>query len=620
MSRPQNININDEPQGFNDIPQAKIAPYDENANNNAEVVERTIPSKKDVAATFDINRCEQIPKNLYGQLRKSERTSLAAAVAQYAINKGLQEPVFPCFIPNAKLPWANRVLKDAMATGNISMCDYTLMISMWMNEAATSSLKSFLQLFKPLKNDKITSNYPTKGPRPSCAQGGLMYRLKNPGLYNLQTGQMEEYGSEDSMFDEIARYNHHLKSKNNSPDCKCKQVDTSAITDKILKLSTIKDNNCNNYALKKDILTNLSNLRNELNAKNISLERIQCLANDLNASSRRRENSYLMSLLYPAIRNSARIPSQMIGATTAVLSVRTNVQLTTNSSGNVAFAGASPILGAPGTAVSSFGINNDVSLTGTAFSNFFISAAIGQASTIDAYIAYRVVSMEIIATPVTSALTSSGFFTMGFNYDTLGAISGTGAIVTAAPYGVFSSIENCYGKVTLPLNGGKSGRVLFFPPDDRFNEFTTLGNGLPGWNVIGYVSGAPASTVVLRLDFVINYECTVRPQALDYIPTSNYQGDLSDLHETIKLLNNNSFMSKNADELRSAIGISPFENSSTIKEWIKPEYAKDDIKINLSTDKDKYDRLSDLLSVAETALDTDTASQVRNSTLNRLGL
>jgi len=246
-------------------------------------------------------------------------------------------------------------------------------------------------------------------------------------------------------------------------------------------------------------------------------------------------SSYIMSLIDPFKYNyEVRIPSP-VPVPTAAFCVQRNTTLTTNNKGNVAFA-FSPFFLAS-TNISSCAINNNDLLTGSGSSPYFNATDFGQTLPLAFYTRYRLTSAAVRITFTSSSLNSTGFCTMSVDFDQCRSDIMGNAITAYSKYGNFAQIENGFYKQTRAVNNGVTMQVNYLPTDTASQEFYNIGNLPNGYVIVGYITGAPASTTVARIDTVFNFEAFVSQEFSDYIP-SKANDNIEDPDECRMFINN----------------------------------------------------------------------------------
>lgn len=230
------------------------------------------------------------------------------------------------------------------------------------------------------------------------------------------------------------------------------------------------------------------------------------------------QSLYLSSLLDPRKGVGVRVPTDF-PLPTATFQLSSSLVVTVNASGNAAFAW-SPGLQYNAVEMTTFGLNNDVSLDGVSASNYFLGKSIGETLPTTIYTRYRVVSAMLKATCIASALNSSGFMTLGLdatNTVTFGSVGAT--ISNASGYATFGTIENLMYRESKAATPGAESYVRYVPIDTNNLDFQNLGTVVrPA--LVGYITGMMAGTNALRLELTVNFEAIVNPVYSDYIPSA----------------------------------------------------------------------------------------------------
>lgn len=132
--------------------------------------------------------------------------------------------------------------------------------------------------------------------------------------------------------------------------------------------------------------------------------------------------------------------------------------------------------------------------------NSSYSAFPGASSFTGQAITYRIVTAGIIIRNMAPALTTSGYVIITRNTN---AYSGSGVVPTGNVYGTESTTHAICAGMEVP--------VIFRPLGSSARAFVPVNSGAPDlkWDVITVeIVGAPASTTVLDLEFVLNIEYT----------------------------------------------------------------------------------------------------------------
>jgi hypothetical protein len=195
--------------------------------------------------------------------------------------------------------------------------------------------------------------------------------------------------------------------------------------------------------------------------------------------------------------------------------------LTTNALGNVAFVYnpwyLSPLAGSS----SSFGINNNATLTGAAASDFFLTVDIGQSLPANFYVRYRLVSAGIRVYVYPSSNNDNGILTVSTTFENLANSPVPLAVVNSGQFAFFNEIENGYFKQTTTIASRMVQEHTYIPVDDSFYDYQTLNTIKSGFGWTGYITGAAVSTSVARVEITANYEALVDNAYTDYLPTDS---------------------------------------------------------------------------------------------------
>lgn len=525
---------------FNNFPkqeELKLDPkgYDLGAESgNKDVPSFSMVSKNKLSA---VNYCNQdvTGRGLFIQARKKEREELR----QMFIDMGVptSEVDFICYIPNAKLGWFNATIKQAFRNvrdgkttkPTISLCDASSMFNMWMNPESRTNLETFIKKYFAISNEipNIYAIPPTKGPPLVCQLNNGRYnpgiRFRNPGVMEFSCNNNMKSCCQSCADGEICTKDQ-LKWKG------CDQRLTKNFKDLFKHIqNTIVDEDPAEFHDHVDLsqmddryISLLQNMRHFLNTKKITLREVEFLTDQLHSLKADASNLYLASILFPERITGARIPQQ-IPISSATFKLKANATLTTNALGNVAAVYTPFALFAAGFPTSSIAVNNHVSLNGQANNDNFYAINIGQTLPGNFYSRYRLVSAELRITFTASSFTSSGFCTTSISYDVDATpFATTGQLISPyAPYGDFQRVENGQYKSSMAAAQGNQTSLLYLPQDNNFTEFRNTSTTLSNYAMCLYVSGAPASTPVARLDIYANYEAIVDNDFADYIPSTN---------------------------------------------------------------------------------------------------
>ena len=509
---------------------------------------------------------------IVGRAREAERTAMAKSLNNaFATLFPTEQSAFDYLLglPNSKWGWINAFLQKIVKNELVSTCDVQLFKNMWMTEAAKATTDKLFQLAAAQFDTKQEQlgRFPTRSNMPIyCDNGVLKVNVKNPGVLNLYTGEVEEYPDYQSMLEEIARYNKYdsgvdwrtgrvkgsscLRSapaiESDDDSCACHNMLESTTDVTISTLDSLRElrrqyqglTDIYNQTSALDSVTDdpkmlalITKFREQLYEPHLSIPEFNRLVEAWARMKDLGSGKYLLSLFNPFKHRHARIPSE-IPTPSATFSIRSNINLTTNALGNVAFAYSLFFLANTGTTNTSFAVNNDATLTGLAASNFFLGVNIGQVLPANLYSRYRLVSAGVKVTFTSSLLNSTGFATLGFDIGGAAESANVGtALAGFQQYGVFENIENSYYKDIKGLRNGDYIDTLWLLIDASAYDFKALSTNQTYGNLIGYISGAPASTVVARIDVIMNYEALVTIALADYLPCEVYVGNITSIKQ-----------------------------------------------------------------------------------------
>jgi hypothetical protein len=510
-----------------------------------------VPTREQAEKNYSINFLEADKKNqqnrgLLWKGRSQERAQLFQMISKLVANTKFKAD-WVGYIPNSKIAWVNATLKrpfDAAMEGKklarkpvISLCDFNFIKNMWMN---TEKLQDMLNFMRAMYNiDSSISRFtqggpPTKGPPVQCLKNDAGIYDTGISLYN--PGNI--YGSE--WYDNNPNFYGAPKQQESCQDCSCSGDDCFSkiegtlgfIDDRIQEIAEEKDL-MDETSILDDIGvdTKYKNLvqwmRKILVNKQIPMKKLKEISKAMAEISHLQRGNYIMSLLNPFTYKNARIPTD-IPTPSATFSLKSNINLTSNALGNVAFV-YNPIFLASNPASGSMNVNNDSSLTGVIANNNFVTVDTGQSLPARIYTRYRVVSAAIRVTFTSSLLTSTGFATVSVSYDDLNVAGAVGVVEPAAQaFGNFSLMENGNFRETKATRNGDEIQLIYLPLDTRYTDFTQLNTPIIGFNFTGYISGSAPSTTIARLDVVTNYEALVDNVYTDYLPTSSYTGGIEE--------------------------------------------------------------------------------------------
>jgi hypothetical protein len=288
----------------------------------------------------------------------------------------------------------------------------------------------------------------------------------------------------------------------------------------------------------KQFLSYLVEMFSVLNKDKIDLNKFSDTVDALIYLKKEQEADYYTYLVRPEKSKGCKIPSQ-IPIPSSSFQLRQSINVSTNASGNLAFAFIPFYLGTSGSPTGgTFFFNNNAGLNGSSPSNFFTSTDIGQLIP-SVYSSFRLVSSSIVV-KYTGRL------------DIVQGVIG-GAIIFEssvghAPYGVVSSNLAKYGDFNLSqdaffqqehhlVNGI---REIYFPLDSSYEQYYQLNTTKMGFAQFVYILGGPPSSNIAKVDFFLNFECLPDSSFLNYIPTSSSYSSIQNKDEMIRKAQNTS--------------------------------------------------------------------------------
>jgi len=279
-----------------------------------------------------------------------------------------------------------------------------------------------------------------------------------------------------------------------------------------------EDQIVNNYDAR--LMQYIVNLHNALRDDKISVSKFQSAMEALRYYQDEYELEYLNALIHPESARGSKIPSQIPVPSTS-FQLHNTVQFTPNSNGNAAIYFNPCYLNTnTGTARTTLYLNQHSSLTGSATNDNFNSLDIGL-NIPGIYNSYRVVSASLVIRYVGRLDIVQGMIGGAVFFDpNLHAGSTTAGTkdTTLAQYGDFNfAMDSFYTQENYTLNGV---RILYFPLDNSYEEYTNLGTEQKGFGMFAYIlGGVPGGNY--KLDIYVNYECLPNPSFLNYMPVSS---------------------------------------------------------------------------------------------------
>jgi len=481
--------------------------------------QRTVPDIQ-ASKNLDIDRSDlnKQPRGTYQLAIKAERIALRDGLLRWLnnINTDLQLDLtrddvenITKFIPNARFAYYNKLIKKILAGEIPTQGDYDYIDTVWMNDQTKNSLR---KLFKNHSNKTGFTVQPTP-PKSGIAfqdrEGkGLRIDLKNPGTIVKDDNE--------SWINKIQKYSQVLQPVQdmlNELEQLVNNYEQTSVIDEIDMDPKFK--------------RLITQMRSDLFEKHLSYDKMTEIADAFSHFANMSKSKYILSLVDPFKHRAAKIPTELpIPSTT--LSLRHNLNLTTNALGNVAFTFNPYSLNFINQ--TGFFLNNDPTLIGNAFNNNFLGINVGQMLPAYLYSKYRLVSAAIKLTFTSSLLNTQGYSTVGINFENL-PVQTVGVLSPeSAWFGDFSRMENTYFKDSIATRSGETLQSNYIPLDSSFLDYVGT-NAVPatGFFIAGYVTGAPPTTVVARVDLIMNFEAVVAVDFTDYLPCNTYTGSLDDL-------------------------------------------------------------------------------------------
>ncbi len=231
------------------------------------------------------------------------------------------------------------------------------------------------------------------------------------------------------------------------------------------------------------------------------------------------ERDYYKALVSPEKMKGAKIPSP-IPIPSASFQLKQSIWLSTNATGNLAVA-FNP-WGLFTTDRSTLYINNHSSLTGTGPNVNWAATRIGQQLPQAIYNRYRVVSSSVAVRYVGRYDIVQGIIGGSIAFETVTEGDPTTTTVAVGhpleKYGDFNlAMDAFYTQENLTLHGA---RGIYFPVDNSYENYTSLGTSKGGFMNLFYISGGVSASQSYKLDICVNLECIPESQFLNYMPVS----------------------------------------------------------------------------------------------------
>lgn len=504
--------------------------------NELNRVNQNIPNRDDptIQANFRTNRLAARPRGFVqsGLLRERQELYDTLKANYQGLNSlNTDQPDISAddvevikYIPNSRIAYYNKLIKEGIKS-KLSLCDVNYVDQVWMQDDDRRKLKRILnKLVDPNKSNNAFTAMPTNryGAKYTCNNGNIQGEFYNPGEVALNSYEKQD-GCACSLDEKVSKTHDILSIINDYQNELMQKID-------LLQSTSVLDEIPMDPKLHKLI----SYTRDQLLETHVDYETFLRITDAFSEITQRQKSKYLLSIIDPFKHKFTKVPSEL-PIPSSSFSIRSNVNLVTNATGNVAFA-INPFYLTTTSGNTSFSVNNDVSLTGLVASNFFLGVDIGQSLPVALYNKYRLSSAGLRLTFTSSQLSSTGFATCSVDFaDTI--VTGTGASnATYSTYGVFNNIENAYFKETKATRNGDSISMNYIPLDSSFVDYQTVNASKQGFVFIGYIAGAQALTTIARLDIVLNFEALVAAQYTDYLPCQVYTGGLDDLKSVNRVL------------------------------------------------------------------------------------
>jgi len=428
------------------------------------------------------------------------------------------------YIPNARFAYYNRLLRDAIANRKTSNEDIKYVDTVWMNDDAKESVRRILRLFLDPKINTFTV-------RPTPSRSAMSYyddpkdqrlalKLANPGTLYFPTTFLTSNDNDQTKVKNMMLEETLTRTVTDLNEQMSHLIDQMHFNEDTEDFYTLKGNSRYNEMTKALIY-----LRDKLLDRHLSYKDIIEITDALNRMMGAKQSKYLMSLSNPFKHKTARIPT-LISPPSATFSLRTVVPLTTNASGNVAFAFNPCYLnGALGTSTT-FTVNNSVTLTGLAPDNNFVGVDAGQNLPADFYVRYRPVSAGLRLYCYPSSNNDNGIAVVSVTMESVS--SGLIGVANAQlqQFGAFNQIENGYYKQTTTVASREVQEHVYVPLDESFWDYVVLGATKIGFAWIGYITGGIPSSTLARAEVITNYEAILDNQYTDYLPSESPMEDL----------------------------------------------------------------------------------------------
>jgi hypothetical protein len=496
-----------------------------------QLQQRNVPDLK--RSDYGDNRLNANPTGMFQRAIKYERQSLVSALDKYAneASKYLPQSMnlselkeIISYIPNARFTWFNKIIKKILAGEKILQGDVDYVRTVWMSPNLKDGLIKFMQHnASPQGGFSFPPIQPKSGLvfEDASGKGTLALRLANPGSLLLggaenrpeELNRQQVENSANKFFQGLDRAMALVRKKMQDLS---KQAEIVEATKDMYKIS---DNAFN------PVVRTLEFYRDKLSSGSIEVKDLLSISDSIQKYVGARKSRYLMSLADPFNNRTARIPT-LLSPPSATFSIKSLIPLTTNALGNVAFAYNPFFLDVTPSVVTSFSVNNNVALTGSAIANFFTGVDVGQSLPAAFYVRYRVVSAALRLYCYPSSNNDQGIVTISATFENIGTIAAAGVNGTAQQWSLFSAIENGYYKKTTTVASREVQEHVYIPIDETKWAYSPVATAVDGYGWVGYITGAAASSNVARIEIITNYEALLDNTYTDYLPSDTPLADL----------------------------------------------------------------------------------------------
>jgi len=494
-----------------------------------------IPTQEELMRSRELNRTQSVgqPKGLWQIAVKAERDSLRRGMQNYGneiqnkVSESLKQFVSPTrlvqlvdYLPNYNFPYYNKLIKMALKgiannSKTTTRADYSHIQGMRVLNLEAE--KTFLALLSA-SQDVLATGFSVTPPTSRSKiplkyeNGEARLELRNPGTLVMSDNNGDQMVSVMNKIVEV--YDNKIRQIQDNIELANDQsalLDLTGVKSELGKsLVWLMDKLSDSHVAMRDLMTFSEKLHNQLSLK---------------------RSRYFLSIAQPWKHRTARVPA-FISPPSATFSLRGILPLTTNATGNVAFTFNPFFLSQSTSQNSTVGINNNVALTGSGSSNFFVATAVGQALPADFYVRYRLVSAGLRLYCYPSSNNDNGIASVSVTFEDIGV--GSTTVVTnlgpSAQFGDFTQIENGYFKQTTTIASREVQEHVYIPIDESFFDYRpvdfTGSASKNGFAWTGYISGAAPSSTIARIEFACNFEALLDNAYMDYLPSDNYTEDI----------------------------------------------------------------------------------------------